>query len=81
MREPSRNPALADEKCEKRIEELEKAIKHAEELGKKVEWLNRALIRSDFEEFRRLLAEVKDYVRNLDVCLNSFDKLREEESS
>lgn len=72
---------MADEKCEKHIEELEKAIKHAEELGKKVEWLNRALIRSDFEEFRRLLAEVKDYVRNLDICLNSFDKLREEESS
>ncbi|MGQ9595943.1 MAG: hypothetical protein ACUVQY_04185 [Thermoproteota archaeon] len=71
---------MADEKCEKRIEELEKAIKRAEELGKKVEWLNGALIRSDFEEFRRLLAEVKDDVRNLDICLNSFDKLREEES-
>jgi protein-arginine kinase activator protein McsA len=54
-------------------ERLEQAVKCAEELSNKIQGLNKALVRGDFEEIKSILIEIKSLVADLENLLNMLD--------
>ncbi|MEM2088998.1 MAG: hypothetical protein QXF52_10085 [Thermoproteota archaeon] len=56
-------------------ERLERAVKCAEELSKKIQSLNTVLARGDFEEIKKLLSDIKSLIIDLENYLNMLDPI------
>ncbi|MBO3799673.1 MAG: hypothetical protein FGF52_01235 [Candidatus Brockarchaeota archaeon] len=60
------------------IERIELIAKYAEELSIMIQKLNTTLTRGDFEDFRSLLNEIKQYVAEIENRLNTLETILED---